>query len=179
MKVIKLVQKYSNKSFPHNMCRCALVQIPKGDIDKRSIELTEALWKLVGKTLCERLGCINFHPSVHGFRVWKGTSTSIIKIKLLNTLSRHNNNTTFQVFLDLSKAYYTVSRPRLFKLLEQYGIDQETINILRYYWKNLEASVKKDFFWVTVFKPERGLMKGYILSPILFNFIIDSVVWKL
>ena len=46
------------------------------------------------------------------------------------------------------------------------------------YWSQQKSVVKKGRYFGEFFKPGRGVTQGDIISPILFNILIDSVVRK-
>jgi Reverse transcriptase (RNA-dependent DNA polymerase) len=84
--------------------------------------------------------------------------------------------TMYQVFLDLSKAYDTVDREKQLLVLEQYGVGEATLRILRNFWDNLWVIPKQGVFYGKPFRSERGVTQGDPLSPTLINIIVDVVV---
>ena len=62
----------------------AVVLIPKGNNDYRSIGLVEVMWKVVAEILNHRItASITYHDLLHDFRVGHGTGTSTLEAKLL------------------------------------------------------------------------------------------------
>ena len=53
---------------------------------------------------------IQFHDVLHGLRDRRGTGTAIIELNLAQELTGIDHDPLFLVFVDLSKAYYTVDR---------------------------------------------------------------------
>jgi hypothetical protein len=86
------------------------------------------------------------------------------------------NTTLYQVFLDLTKAYDTVDRDRILEVLEQYGVGPNIICLLRRYWSNNTLVPKQSGFFGEPFAAERGVTQGDVISPTIFNIIVDAVL---
>ena len=86
--------------------------------------------------------------------------------------------TLYYIFLDLRKAYDTVDRERLLEILEGYGVGPNTLGLLKFYWENQRCVARSGNYHGSVFVPERGVTQGGIISPILFNILVDAVVRK-
>jgi hypothetical protein len=80
--------------------------------------------KLISTIINERIqAAVTFHDGVH----WAGEGVvqrPLSRRKLEMQLAEVEGRVYNQVFLDLTKAYDTVYRPRLSKILEAYGLDQ-------------------------------------------------------
>jgi hypothetical protein len=85
-------------------------------------------------------------------------------------------NAEAQIFIDLTKAYDTLDRSRTLSLLEAYGIGPHIRSIIQAVW-DLEMIVPKSggYFGIP-FPAWRGVRQGDIISPIIFNIIVDAVV---
>ena len=100
--------------------------------------MVEELWKLAGKVIHKRIQeALVFHPCVHGFRKEKGTGTgtAILEVKLFTSIERHMREKHFSVFLDLTKAYDSISRSRLLDILTAYGLGPNIEQLLITYWE--------------------------------------------
>ena len=80
------------------------------------------------------------------------------------------------MFLDLTKDYDTVDRNRVLEVLEQYGVGPNIICLLRRYWSNNTLVPKQSGFFGEPFAAERGVTQGDIISPTIFNIIVDAVL---
>ena len=110
----------------------------------RGIGLVESIWKLLGKIINRRiLVVVEFHPCVHGFRKRKGIGTAILEDKLFTTLAMHKKETVYQVFLDLKKAYDSISRARLLKIMQEYGVGPRAMTLLERYWSMQQVALKQ------------------------------------
>ena len=85
----------------------------------------------------------------------------------------------YQVFLDLTKAYDTLDRQRALDILGQYGVGQNTIRLLQRYWQSNLLVPKQSGFFGEAFRAGRGVTQGDIVSPTIFNIMVDAVlrVW--
>jgi hypothetical protein len=119
---------------------------------------------------------IDFHPSLHGFHQCRGTGTCILEAKLQMQLASYLCQPLYQIFIDLTKAYDTLDRGHTLSLLEAYGIGPHIHSIIQAVW-DLETVVPKSGRCFGIpFPAWRGVRQGDIISPIIFNIIVDAVV---
>ena len=85
--------------------------IRKGSTNTRGIGLLVTLWKVV-ESLTDTRQCVSLqlHGVLHRFRARRGTGTAIMDLNLAQELTGIDHDPLFLVFIDLSKAYYTVDR---------------------------------------------------------------------
>ena len=78
-------------------------------------------------------------------------------------------------FVDLQKAYDSVDRELLWKVLARAGLPEEMIVVIRQFHDGMQAQVRmddgelSDWFEIT-----QGLRQGYVLSPLLFNILFAA-----
>jgi Reverse transcriptase (RNA-dependent DNA polymerase) len=162
---------------PQRLAFSTLVLLPKPDGGVRGIGLLETIWKIISIIIKDRLVDSNTcDDSLHGFLPTRGTSTAIIEAKLKLDTTIATGTTSFQVFMDLSKAYDSVSREKLLLLLTQYGVGPNIITILTNFWAKLQVAPKQGGFYGRKIQTKRGVTQGDPLSPILFNIVIDAAV---
>jgi len=170
---------FKERRVPTQLSWSTVVLIPKGGGDYRGIGLLEIVWKVIESIINRRIaGKVHFHDSLHGFIAKRGTGTACIEAKLLQQLSKMVQKTLYYIFLDLRKAYDTVDRERLLEILEGYGVGPNTLGLLKFYWENQRCVARSGNYHGSVFVPERGVTQGGIISPILFNILVDAVVRK-
>jgi retron-type reverse transcriptase len=119
---------------------------------------------------------ITFDDSLHGFLPTRGASTAIIEAKLNLDTTIATSTTIYQVFMDLSKAYDSVSREKLLTILSQYGVGPHILAILSNFWSQLQLAPKQGGFYRLPIHTHRGVTQGDPLSPILFNIVVDAVI---
>ncbi len=181
-KVVEIVQVgFRTGELPSVLPNSLLVLIPKSDVTQfRGIGLLEVLWKLISTIIHKRIvGNVIFHDGIHGFRSGRGTGTAILETKLLMQEAACTDRKLYQIFLDLTKAYDTLDRERTLEILEQYGVGPCIIRLLRKFWQHQKLVPRQSGFFGDAFIAERGVTQGDIVSPTIFNIVVDAVlrVW--
>ena len=83
---------------------------------------------------------------------------------------------TFAVFVDFKKAYDTVTRSLLFRDLNDLGISTKFLNTINTIYSQVECAIKLNGNMTEWFNVNSGLKQGCVLSPVLFNIFINSLV---
>ena len=78
-------------------------------------------------------------------------------------------------FVDFKKAFDTVDRLTLWKILEMYGMKGRMLNILKDMYSSVWYCVKCNGSCTNLFKCNRGLKQGCKASPIIFSLLISYV----
>ena len=76
-------------------------------------------------------------------------------------------------FLDASKAFDKVPHNGIFKKLLDRGIPISFVQLLRYWYSNLQRRVKWNNVLGDIFQVLCGVRQGGVLSPVLFALYID------
>jgi hypothetical protein len=107
-------QLFETGYIPQEISWSILVLIPKASGGTpRGIGLLEMIWKVCSSIINQHLQeAIPFHKALHGFRPGHGTGTASLDAKLRMQLAHARGTPLYHVFLDLSKAYDTLDRPR-------------------------------------------------------------------
>ena len=155
----------------------AVFLIPKGKKDYRGIGLVEVMWKVVVAILNHRFkASITYHDALHGFRAGRGTGTATLEAKLLQQLAALREEVLYVIFLDLTKAYDVLDRSRCLEILDGYGVGPNNRRLLTNYWRRLTMVARAGGYYGTAFRGERGVTQGDLLSPTIFNVVVDAVV---
>ena len=178
-KVCELVRLcYTEGVIPRQFCESILVLIPKAESGAfRGIALLEIMYKLVSSIINRRVvSNIAFHDSIHGSVPQRGTGTAIMEAKLLSQLRMRIDEPLFVVFIDLKKAFYSVDRSRVLRLLRQYGVGPNTIRFLEHTWLNDTMVPRQAGYHGRPFVAERGVRAGDVISPTVFNVLVDAIL---
>jgi hypothetical protein len=173
-----LIQKiFENGDIPEEMTWTILVLIPKSSGGTRGIGLLEIFWKVCSSIINNRLQqSVEFHEALHGFREYRGTGTASLDAKLQMQLAQIRGIPLYQIFLDLSKAYDMLDRNRTLQLLQRYGMGERLLKILTNFWSSLRVVARQQGYYGDPFKSKRGTTQGDIISPTIFNIIVDAIV---
>ena len=121
-----------------------LVPVPKkGDLSKpdnyRGISLAQTASKIYNRMILNRIRhSIDkvLRPNQNGFRENRSTSSHLLALRRLIEEIRNHNQDAVLVFIDFKKAFDSVIRDKMFKILEAYGISSETVNAIRKSYKD-------------------------------------------
>lgn len=102
--------------------------------------------------------------------------TAMSEVILLNQIMEAHHCPYYQVLLDLSKAFYKVSHSKLYLLMKQYVIGDNTRVLIEQFWNMQQAALKQWGYFDNIFSLQRGVTQGYVICPTLFNLVIDMVV---
>ena len=86
--------------------------------------------------------------------------------------------TLHSIFLYLRKAYDTVDRERLLEILKGYVVGPNVLGLLKFYWVNQLCVAKCGKYNRETFVSYCGATQGNVVSPTLFNILVDAVMRK-
>ena len=89
---------------------------------------------------------------------------------------REQHQELHAVFVDLVKAFDTVSRPLMWALLKKIGIPPKVVNIIQSFHNGMEARVLIGGEFTEPFPVTNGLRQGCILAPTLFILLFSFVL---
>ena len=118
-----------------------------------------------------------FLEAQYGFRVGRSTDGMIYVVRGVQELAREKDLPLFMCFIDLQKAYDSVDRSLLWKVLARYGVPAKLISIIRQFHDGMRTCVRLDSGetseWIDV---EQGLRQGCVIAPDLFNIFFVAVL---
>ena len=81
-------------------------------------------------------------------------------------------------FIDCAKAFDCVDHNKLWKILKEMGIPDYLTCILRNLYAGQEATVRTGHGTTDWFHIGKGVRRGCILSPCLFNLYAEYIMWN-
>ena len=84
--------------------------------------------------------------------------------------------TSFYIcFVDFKKAFYSVDRQSIWRILRHYCAPEEIVNIIGLLYEELTCQVIRDGRLLDEFVVNTGVRQGCLLSPLLFLVALDWV----
>ena len=105
----------------------------------------------------------------YGFMKDRGTRNAIFNIHMLSERSIEHQQDIYLVFIDYKKAFDKIRHEELFNLLQAIQVDDKDLRILRSVYVYQRAAVRLPNGVRNWVKIERGVRRGCIASPDLFN----------
>ena len=165
-----------------------IVPIPKkGNLQScdnwRGISLLDVAGKVFARIIQERLQVIAesvLPDSQCGFRKNRGCVDMIFASRQLVEKTLEHDDSLFVLFIDLKKAYDSVPRNALWRVLEKIGVPPTMLQIIKSFHEGMKADVRVGDAPTDSFEVQNGLRQGCTLAPTLFNIYYSVVVsnWR-
>ena len=104
-----------------------------------------------------------------GFRKDRGTIDIIFTVKQLQEKCQEQNVDLYMTFVDLSKAFDTVSPEGLWKIMAKFGCPAKFIAIVRQFHDGMLARIQNDGEFSDPFPVTNGVKQGCVLASTLFR----------
>ena len=152
----------------------------------RGISLTSNLGKLFNEVLYARiLKFLNLNKIIHenqiGFKEESRNTDHIFTLKSIIEIYESQKKKVFAAFIDLRKAFDTVWHKGLFYVLLKHNFSHKIFKMVHSMYQDTHCKIKfktgisRDFI-SRDFVSTCGVKQGDVLSPILFNLYINSIV---
>ena len=178
---------YNTSSFPSSWKEAYITTLhkkgPKQDpANYRPISITSCLGKLFTGTLNTRL--MQFmqdanisHPFQGAFTKGRRSTDHIFVANTLIDQAKHLGHPLYAAFIDMQKAYDSVSRPLLFRKLVLSGLGPKFCSLVEQTYTNTSSRIKLGTRMGESFSSNVGLCQGEPLSPLLFNLFIADLIF--
>ena len=120
---------------------------PQGCDNHRGISLLSISGKILANILLDRLNAHLYQAvleSQRGFRKDRGTIDMIFTARQLQEKCQEQNVDLYMTFVDLTKAFDTVSRDGLWKIMTKFGCPPRYIAMVRQFHDGMQARVQND-----------------------------------
>ena len=166
---------------PSYWLRGGIRPIPKkGDLglanNYRGITLTSAAAKIYNRMLLNRLRP-HLDPLLrinqNGFRPGRSTISQILTLRRLIEGVRAKQLPAVMIFVDFKKAFDSIHRAKLMKILLAYGVPPEIVDAIQVLYTNTIAQVLSPDGDTDFFEIVAGVLQGDTLAPYLFVIALD------
>ena len=111
-----------------------------------------------------------------GFRKGRGTRDQNASIWWIIKKAREFQKNFYFCFIDYAKAFDCVDHNKLWKTLKEMGIPDHLTCLLRNLYAGQKATVRTGHGTTNWFQIDKGVHKGCILSPCLFNLSAEYIM---
>ena len=113
-----------------------------------------------------------------GFRKGRETRDQIANIRWLMEKAMEFQKNIYFCIIGYAKAFDCVNHNKMWKLLQEMWIPDHLACLLRNLYAGQEATVRTGHGTTDWFKIGKGIQQGSILSPCLFNFYAEDIMWN-
>ena len=147
----------------------------------RGISLLSIAGKILARVL---LNGLNEHleqsgllpESQCGFRKNRGTIDMIFTAQQLQEKCQEQNVDLYITFVDLTKAFDTVSHEGLWKIMAKFGCPAKFIAMVRQFHDGMLARVQNDSEFSDPFPVTNGVKQGCVLASTLFSMMFSAML---
>ena len=117
-----------------------------------------------------------FHPNQYGFVKNGGCNRALFTFSSTVDYFVNNGSNVYICSLDASKAFDRVNHFALFAAMLRRGVPKALVNIFLSWYSKLSCQVRWDGAMSNMFAIHSGLPQGSLLSPKLYNIIMDHIL---
>nr|VZI35549.1 unnamed protein product [Spirometra erinaceieuropaei] len=146
----------------------------------RGISLLNIAGKIFARILLNRL---NNHlkqgllpESQCGFRRHRGTTDMIFAARQLQEKCQEMRTHLYSTFVDLTKAFDTVNREGLCKIMQKFGCPERFTQMVRQLHDGMMARVTDNGAVSEAFTVTNGVKQGCVLAPTLFSLMFSAML---
>ena len=166
---------YREGALPWQWKYSIIIPVPKAGSDKfRPISLTSCLCKVFERVILNRLNHTlsgKLSDNLFGFINGKSTNNCFLEYMAAEP------NSGVTVFLDIQSAFDTANRTVILEHLASLGIKGELLQIIKDYLSDRYSKLYyKGYLTPEAKKFELGTPQGGVLSPFLFNILMDKLL---
>lgn len=163
-----------------------LVKLPKkGDLSScsnyRGITLLSIPGKVLNRVILNRIKDAvdpQLRDQQAGFRKNRSCTDQIATLRIIVEQSLEWNSPLYVNFIDYEKAFDSVDRQTLWKLLRHYGVPEKITTIIKNSYEGMTCRVVHGKQLTDAFQVNTGVRQGCLLSPFLFILAIDWIMKK-
>ena len=145
----------------------------------RGITLLPIVSKVLGRIIIDRIRegiDSQLRKEQAGFRKGRGTTEQIFILRNIVEQTNEWQATLYVNFLDFEKAFYSIHRDSLWKIMKTYGIPEKMINLIKVFYGDFKCSVIDEGETSEWFDIKTGVKQGCNMSGLLFLIAMDWIM---
>ena len=111
-----------------------------------------------------------------GFRAGRSTIDQLFTLRRLAESYSEFSRYLYVCYVDFQKAFDSVWRIGLWRAMRFLGYEDKIVRILEALYQNTMSVVRVDTELSNWFLTVTGVMQGCVLSPVLFNILLEVVI---
>ena len=166
-------QEFKDASIIHLYKRKGNLQVCD---NHRGISLLSIAGKILARILLNRLTATLTRDSYQRVSVDSGKSAGPPTWCLLREKCQEQNSDLFSTYVDLTKAFDTVSREGMWKIMAKYGCPRKFISMVQQFHAGMQAQVQDNGETSGPFPVTNGVKQGCVLAPTLFSLVFSVML---
>ena len=158
-----------------------IVPVPKsGDLSKtdnyRGISLICIIAKIYNRLILNRIRNtidLKLRINQNGFRPKRTTVAQILALRRIIEGVKSNNLKAILTFIDFRKAFDSIHRGKMMRILRAYGIPPNLLRAIETMYSNTKAKIVTPDGETELFEITAGVLQGDTLAPFLFIIVLD------
>ena len=175
-----------NNDKPETWSFMNIVTVPKsGDLSKtdnyRGISLICIIAKIYNRLILNRIRSVidvRLRINQNGFRSKRTTVAQILALRRIIEGVKANNLKAIMTFIDFKKAFDTIHRGKMLRILKAYGIPPNLLRAIEKMYSNTKAKIVTPDGETEMFEITAGVLQGDTLAPFLFIIVLDYALRK-
>ena len=183
--LLELILHYWETGAPQDWIDATLISLYKsGPRDQcgnfRGIALLSVVGKVLARILLDRLvkhvAPVSLPESQCGFRANRGTADMVFTARQLQEKCTEHHLDLYHCFIDLSKAFDTVNREALWKILRKKGCPDKFVKVLQSLHDGMKARINFGGDLSDPFPVDNGVKQGDLDAPVLFAIYFAAML---
>lgn len=175
---------WTSETFPSDWKDGHITILPKkGDLTKcenhRGIMLLSNPGKVLCRTVLNRLKDVvdkKLRQNQAGFRPSRSCTDQIATLRIIIEQSLEWNSSVYINFIDYTKAFDSLDRDALWRIMAHYGIPDKYISLIKNLYKDAGCRILIKGKLSVWFQILTGVRQGCLISPFLFLLAIDWIL---
>ena len=175
---------WKEENIPSDWKEGYLIKLPKkGDLSQclnyRGITLLSIPGKVFNRILLNRMkDAVDPHlrHQQAGYGPGRSCADQIVTLRIILEQSLEWSSSLYVNFIDFEKAFDSLNRPTLWKLMRHYGIPHQITNLVKNSYEGLSCRLIHGGQQTDAFSVKTGVRQGCLLSSFLFLLAIDWII---